>query len=368
MKRRFLAAVAAASIAVAWFPGGASAAEPLVPGLLDQRAQADANSAGFQIDTNDTLTQTFVAGYDALLTYVTLYCSSPFLVWDPVDFTVSMRGATATGSCQPTIQWVRFIFADPIKVTKGSTYTLTVRALGPAQVIPSRWDYGGGSAKLNGAAIPGVTDLAFQTFVQFLPSAQLLWDPWTVDPGVATPVTLTIVPQLPMLQDVLAVKAFWYDETVTVSYPSYFEPTSVRCYPASTVLYVVDCTDPLGPWTVRYIGVIPLFTEIWVDGTFTAPETAVSDLDARVRVCMIWDYLGTTRTDCADGAGTMSIAGVGPTPSPGGPATPPPTGTSASTPDSGSGLTLLAGALALLAACLGSFLVLHRVRVPSRRG
>ncbi len=317
--KRPLTAVLAAAIAIAAFPGATTAAPP-IPGVEDQDAALGEGTVA--IGSASTLTQTFASHHHrGLLTYVNLYCSSPES--GTVNVTLSVAGVSTTGTCSSTPQWVSFVFADPATVAYPGVYTLTIQADGPAVFGASAANYAEGAAALDGQPIPGVSDIAFETFTQGLPQTLITWDPASVDPPSGSPVKMALFVTLPVMW-YWHVGPGYYEATITLdSYPPEFQPTSIGC--TTPFFDTLPCTlDPLGPWTVQAGGAVDMYLLFLLTGTITTPGTT-GVLQASAHTCMTWTYLGRPRTDCTPGTGEIYVGQTPP------PATPPPT--AMATPD-----------------------------------
>jgi hypothetical protein len=183
-KRSIRAALAGACAVCVALPGTAAA------GTLDQQ-QPNGGGVTFDIDSTQSLAQTFTAGLSGGLDQVDLKLAAggapptlPLIVeirnvagGSPGGTVFATGSIPASAAPSPPAAFVSLSFANPAVVTAGTQYAIVAYN---ANVIPSRWGwavdatnpYAPGSAFHVAASPPGPTwmsdagsDLAFKTYV-----------------------------------------------------------------------------------------------------------------------------------------------------------------------------------------------------------
>ena len=351
-KHGFGAAVVAALLALVLVPGTASAADPTVPGLQDQVVAAGAETT--TIDSIITLTQTFRPEFVGRVTLVQLDCSGEASV------TVAIGASSATNTCGSTPAWVFFVFADPPAVSYPAQYTMTITTNGTVDIAVAASDYAGGAAADNGSPITGVSDIAFQDYVQVAPQSSILWEPTGVQAGTTSTVKLSLFVRLPPVWIWNTGPVANVVATITLdSYPSGFHATSVSCTDPG---FIADCSLA-GPWAIHMdYGLSGTDYLITITGTYTAPATPGS-VTAKGTSCIAYAYLGGTLTDCASGEENLVIGPGLPSSAP----TPPASSTSSARDSSPVVPMPLGIAAGLCLGCSGLLLFLDRPRRRARR-
>jgi len=284
MKRRIVGAAIAAMLTMAQLPGAASAA---MPGTLDQNVDVAGSPTVTMLDPGQTLSQTFTAGVDGLLTRVDLHCGS---VSGPVNVTLFAFGLLeGTVSCYNQ-EWVEFDFKQSAAMNAGDSGLLQIQAGGYSALLGrAASDYAGGSADIDGAPTP---DIAFRTYMMPMETMSNTWSPGSVNQGASTPASLTSVISFPVVDLTGPLTGPVGYEVELESLPSWFTPSGVSCTGVTGL--VCDLTTlqtfPGITWTGDGSG--PTLT-LQIDGT-AAPGAGDGTEAAGFYVCFFANSDGVT--------------------------------------------------------------------------